>query len=288
MTRRLWPLLLAALLAAPALAEEGAAAQDEGTDYQRYDLVRDQDELTVEGAFNYWQEDSGDGYALRTLNFRASLEYAFATKHTVAATMPYTLALSSNPEARPAVLYAPGDLSLSYEYLKRFKHVNLFFGPQASVPLSENTEYATREGVLATGAGRFTAGFTVTATGVMDPVVWNLGLRYDVGLPKRERFTTSWLPGTMQLSASVSDLVNERFGFSVDMTQQLDLPVIRNGVPDKGGVSIASLFRLEVFVLFEQDYVRVAMDTYAYPLNRPVVFGIVYGHQFKWGDKPRS
>jgi hypothetical protein len=121
-----------------------------------------------------------------------------------------------------------------------------------------------------------------------------LGLSYDIGLPKQERFYTSWLPGNIQLSASLSDLVNERFGFAVGMYQLLNLPALNignevsAGVPAKGGVSVSSLFRLEVFVLFEKDYVRVSMDTYAYPLNRPMVFGVVYGHQFKQADKPRS
>jgi hypothetical protein len=144
------------------------------------------------------------------------------------------------------------------------------------------------EGILAAGAGRVTAGFSVTATGIMDPIVWNLGLRYDIGLPKQERFYTSWLPGTIQLSASLSDLVNERFGFAVGTYQQLDLPAIKNGVSDKGGPSVTSFFRLEVFVLFEKDYVRVSMDTYASPLNQPVAFGVVYGHQFKQTDKPHN
>jgi hypothetical protein len=62
-------------------------------------------------------------------------------------------------------------------------------------------KYLSREGILTAGAGRFTAG--VLATGIMDPVVWNLGLSYDIGLPKQERFATSWIPGAIQLSASL-------------------------------------------------------------------------------------
>jgi hypothetical protein len=300
MIRHIWLAFLVLLLAVSASGQESSAAQEgDGTDYQRYDLIRDKNEFTMESAFSYSQEDSG-GYDLHNMNLRATLEYAFAAgnevsaKHTVSATLPYTLALFSNPDARSTTFYAPGDLSLSYEYLKQFNHLNLFFGPQMSIPLSANNEYAIREGVLAAGAGRFTAGFSVTATGIMDPIVWTLGLRYDAGFPKQERFYTSWLPGDIQLSASLSDLVNERFGFSVGTYQRMALPAINNGVPDKGGVSVASFFRLEVFILFKKDYVRVSaetsfpMDTYAYPLNRPVTFGVVYGHQFKRTARPRS
>jgi hypothetical protein len=150
--------------------------------------------------------------------------------------------------------------------------------------LTESNEYLPQEGILTSGAGRVTAGFSATATGIMDPVVWNVGLSYDVGLPKQERFYTSWVPVTIQVSGSLSDLVNERFGFSVGTYHVVSLPALNNGVWARGGVSVVSLFRLEVFVLFEHDYVRVSMDSYAYPLNRPVVFGVVYGHQFK-GDK---
>jgi hypothetical protein len=255
-------------------------------DYQRYDLVRDENEFTVESAFSYWQENSG-GNDLHNLNLRTRLEYAFAVgnagsaNHTVAASLPYTFALYSNPEIPEGPFYSFGDLSFSYEYLKQFKHLNLFFGPRVSIPLTESGEYLSREGILTAGAGRFTAGVSATATGIMDPVVWNLGLSYDIGLPKQERFGSSWVPGTIQLSASVSDLVNERFGFAVGTYQVISLPALTNGVLAKGGVSVTSLFRLEVFVLFEKDYVRVSIDTYAYPLNRPVVFGAVYGHQFK-------
>ncbi|MDR2537953.1 MAG: hypothetical protein LBC46_06585, partial [Treponema sp.] len=215
------------------------------------------------------------------------LEYAFAAgnaasaNHTITASLPYTLALYSNPEAREDPFYSFGDVSLSYEYLKQFSHLNLFFGPRVSIPLTESNEYLSREGILTAGSGRFTAGFSVTATGIRDPVVWNLGLSYDAGLPKQERFGSSWVPGTIQVSASLSDLVNERFGFAVGTYQVISLPALTNGIPAKGGVSVTSLVRLEVFVLFEKDYIRVSMDSYAYPLNRPVVFGVVYGHQFK-------
>ena len=38
--------------------------------------------------------------------------------------------------------------------------------------------------------------------------------------------------------------------------------------------------RGEFLVLFEHDYIRFSLETSLYPLNRPVVLGITYGHQF--------
>jgi hypothetical protein len=108
-----------------------AQKTEEKNDYQRYDLIRDENEFTVESAFSYWQENVG-GNDLHSMSLSTQLEYAFAVgnaasaNHTVAASLPYTLALYSNPEVRDSPLYSFGDVSLSYEYLKQFKHLNLF------------------------------------------------------------------------------------------------------------------------------------------------------------------
>jgi hypothetical protein len=39
--------------------------------------------------------------------------------------------------------------------------------------------------------------------------------------------------------------------------------------------------RLEGLILFEKDYIKIGVDTYLYPLNRPVTIGVTYGHQFE-------
>jgi hypothetical protein len=81
------------------------------------------------------------------------------------------------------------------------------------------------------------------------------------GFLNKSAFTPHGFRGDIQLSASLSDLVNERFGGAVGMYQLLNLPTLNignevsAGVPSKGGVSVSSIFRLEVFVLFEKDYV---------------------------------
>ena len=152
------PLAIALFFAVSALCAQKTEAEN---DYQRYDLVRDENEFTVESAFSYWQENSG-GNDLHNLSLRTQLEYAFAlgnaasANHTVAASLPYTLALYSNPEIQDGPFYSFGDISLSYEYLKQVNHINLFFGPRVSIPLTESGEYLSREGILTAGVGRFT------------------------------------------------------------------------------------------------------------------------------------
>jgi hypothetical protein len=222
-----------------------------------------------------------NGDDLYNIRLNASLEYTFHTNHTIKGTLPYALSLYNAGDARNAAYYSFGDITLSYEYLKQIKHINLFFGPQLTIPLAESNEYALREGVYAAGAGRYEAGFTFAVTGIRDPVVWTAGLDYMVGLPKKERFYTSWQPGTMQLSMSVSDLFNERFGFAIGAYQSIQLPQVNDGEWKVTDLSVSTFCRFEFLILFENDYVRVMADASLYPLNRPFVFGLVYGHRFE-------
>jgi hypothetical protein len=268
----------------------GAALWAADPDYQRYDLVREPSELLVEGSFHYWTEET-DAHDFHTMRLGVSAEYAFKTSHSVSFSLPYTLGLYNNPDSRQKEYYSFGDLRLSYEYLKRFNHINLFFGPLVMIPLAEQNEYAAREGVYSASDGRYSIGAGVSVTGIRDPVVWNAGFQYTVGLPKQERFYRSWQPGNMQLSAGFSDLLNYRFGFSFALTQQIDLPAIMGDHIDPAGVRVLSRAKGELMILFETDTVRVSVETSLYPINRPFLLGLVYGHKFdlsaKSGDLKR-
>jgi hypothetical protein len=268
-------LLLAAL---GSLMTAGLCAEEK--DYQRYDLVRDSNELIVEGGLAGWLENI-NGIDIYNLTVQAAIEYTFLKNHTVKGSLPYTWSIYNNHELRNKTFYAPGDLTLAYEYLKQIKHLNLFFGPKLSIPLSRTNEYMLREGIYAASDGRFDLGFAVSLTGIRDPVVWNAGFKYDVGLPKKERFYTSWQPGNMQVSAGFSDLFNERFGFSFGVYQNIMLPQINGGEWKSEDLSMSTYCRLEFLILFEKDYVKAAVNAYAFPRNKPFIFELVYGHTFK-------
>jgi hypothetical protein len=207
----------------------GASWTQEG-DYQRYDLVRETSEIIVESSVRTWVGAAADGGAVYFVRGDARGEYTFLTNHTVSVQAPYTFGWHNGLESRNPALYSFGDMQVSYEYLKQLGHVNVFFGPQLTIPLYDADEYAAREGVYAGGDGRYKAGFSVSVTGIRDPVVWSTGLSYDVGLPKRERFYTSVAPGNIQVSGGFSDLLNERFGFSFALVQTVNLPPVKDGV----------------------------------------------------------
>jgi hypothetical protein len=167
-----------------------------------------------------------------------------------------------------------GDLGIFYEYLKQIGHINLFVGPRLSIPLGVSNEYAIREGVYSGSTGRYSAGVKVSVTGIRDPVVWHGSFGYDVGLGKEERFYRSIEPGNIQVSGGFSDLFNERFGVSADITQAIKLPEIRDGVWNREELAVSTRGRGEFMVLFEHEYIRFSLETSLYPLNQPFILGL--------------
>jgi hypothetical protein len=137
-----------------------------------------------------------------------------------------------------------------------------------TILIGESTEYAVREGVYPAGDGRYTVGSAVSTTGIRDPVAWNLGFSYEVGLPKQEPFSVTWLPGNMQVSAGFSDLLNDRFGFAANLYQFIKLPPSTGEFWKPEQLLVSTLGKLECFVLFEKDYIR------GYPLRQPCIRSI--------------
>ena len=128
-------------------------------------------------------------------------------------------------------------------------------------------------------------GARVSMTGIRDPIVWNGDGQYLLGLPKAERFYPSWQQGNIQVSAGFSHLVNQRFGFAVALTQVVKLPARLGGQWDLAGVSVSTLGKGEFFILFEDDYVRLSVETKLYPINQPGIIGLVYRHRFDLSKK---
>jgi hypothetical protein len=259
--RALAAALLSLFLARPAYGEE---------DYQRYDLLRDKNSLTIEGILDYHAETIAEAEAY-TARPQLALEYTFKN-HAMKGALPYVFTAYNKQDAKNQWFYAFGDLNLSYEYLKQFGHRNLFLEGFLGIPLAETNEYMVREGVLAGGSGRYNLGIKVSLTGIQDPVVWNLSFQYGIGMPKEERFYWSWQPGNMQISAGISHLFNETFGLSLNACQIIKLPPVNSGTIRSDDLRLSTYFRPEVFILMNDTwYVRVGCDLYAHPVNTPVV-----------------
>jgi hypothetical protein len=248
-------------------------------DYQRNSLVREDSELTVETDLRIWQEDINPA-KLYNINLSAGIEYTILS-HSIKASLPYTFSLLDNNNALNRLYNRMGDINISYEYLKQLSNLNLFLGSHMGIPLAVSNEYAAREGVYSSSEGRYEIGGSFSLTGIRDPVVWNTGLRYTLGLPKKERYRTTWRPGTIQASAGISDLFNDRFGISIGISETLIMPRMIGTSVEPDGFSMLTSLKLQALVLFEHDYLNFLVEGSVYPLYQPVVIGVTYGHNFK-------
>jgi hypothetical protein len=252
-------------------------------EYQRNSLIREDSELTIETGLQIWQEDINP-VKLYNIGLNAGIEYTLLS-HSVKVSLPYTFSFLSNSDVLNILFYRMGDINLSYEYLKQFSNLNLFFGSFLGIPLTVSNDYAAREAVYSNGEGRHEIGCSFSLTGVRDPIVWDAGLRYTLGLPKKERYTTTWRPGTIQVSAGISDLFNDRFGFSIGISETLIFPRLIGPHAEPNGFTMLTGFKLGTVVLLEHDYLRFSIDSILYPLYQPVVFSVTYGHNFKLHNK---
>jgi hypothetical protein len=111
----------------------------------------------------------------------------------------------------------------------------------------------------------YEAGLSFSMTGIKDPVVWDIGVRYALGLPKEERYHTTWRPGTIQASLAITDLFNDRFGFSVGLSETVILPRMIGMSMEPGGPVLRTGLKLEALILFEHDYVRLSAEGSVFP-----------------------
>jgi len=255
----------------------------EETNFQRLDLVREENKLKLEGIFSYYMQNIS-GFDRYTFLPQLGIEYIFKN-HAVRSTLPYTISLLNNKDARRQVFYGFGDLTLNYEYLKQIRNLNLFFGGSWGIPLSETNEYKTREGILATGTGRHNLGLNVGITGIKDPVVWNAGLKYTFGLPKEERFFWSFEPANIQANAGITTMFNDTFGLSFNLLQTIRFPQVKDGIAKTEELRTSTIFRPEALILSEDWYVRISLDIYGYPLNMPFIVTLSYGYSFEFPKK---
>jgi len=267
----------------PLFAQQNSGQENNGNNYQRLDLVREDMELNIESRFMYWFENI-ESATMTALNPSLALEFVFMKNHSVKVDFGYTMSLLNDYNARNNVFYSPNDINISYDYLKQINNLNLFFGPRLTIPVAVSNEYIAREGVLSAGAGRYMAGLSFAITGIRDPVVWTGEFSYNIGFPKEERFGMSWLPGIMKASFGISDLFNDRFGFSLAVRQDITLPEIENGIPNPDSLLFRSYVHTELFILYEKDYIRLAVNIPAYPIGTPFLISMTYGHRFKSSD----
>jgi hypothetical protein len=98
---------------------------------------------------------------------------------------------------------------------------------RATAPTGQWNGYAGAEGVLTPGSGRWSVGTALSASMILDPIVLGASFAYGVGLPRAERFAMTWRPGDTSLSLSVTEVLNDKVGYTLKAMQSASLPELR-------------------------------------------------------------
>lgn len=138
-----------------------------------------------------------------------------------------------------------GDLELAAGWMDRIADTRVSAALRVVVPTGQWSDYAGAEGVLTPGSGRWSVGTALSASMILDPVVLGAAFAYDLGLPRAERYSTTWRPGDMSLSLSVTEVLNDRVGYSLKAAQSVALPELRDGTSRSDSFSYAASASIE-------------------------------------------
>lgn len=143
------------------------------------------------------------------------------------------------------VAVAFGDFRLSAGWTGRIDDTRVSASLNVTLPTGQWSDYASAEGVLAPGSGRWSVGTALSASMILDPVVLGAAFIYDLGLPRAERYSTTWRPGDMSLSLSVTEVLNDRVGYSLKAVQSVSLPELSEGAYSLDSFSYGALASIE-------------------------------------------
>jgi hypothetical protein len=250
----------------------------EDDEYQRVTINAADDELMIEGGVTFLNEDI-NGYTFYHINPHISMGYVFDQRHTIDLNLPYNIGLYNSSDSTAGVYYTFGDINISYAYLRRQSGLNLSYGGRVVIPFAKLSTNTPLEGNT-TGNEQYYLGASFSIAGVLDPVVWRMGINYDIGLPESKLLYTSWQPGNSQIYGQFTRLINERFGLAFTMIEDIRLPEVNNGIWERSNLITSNIVRIELFVLYDKDDFRLGVDMYTYPNNRPIAIKVSYGHRF--------
>jgi hypothetical protein len=270
------------------IAAAGAAFAQTG-EFQRMSTTRESNRLSIELGMGSYTQTTGV-YEIYTCLPQIGIGYTFGN-HEVKLQQTFLEPWynSDNAEVPKNGFNGTwfdetwfGNLVLSYDYLKQIEQLNLFLGGYASMAYPDD---------IAIAGSRHIAGLRMSVSGVKDPIVWNAGFQYGVGLPKEERGVQTWEPGNMQGNVGIMSMFNSIFGFGLGFIQSVRLAPFRDGDRNREETRTASVFRPEVLILLGPRrtgidwYVRFSLDIYAYPTAAPGVFTLLLGNSVDFPKK---
>ena len=175
----------------------------------------------------------------------ASVDMALAKRWTASLYAPLSSRFIIGDGVSRVATAGLGDLEVSAGWTGRVADTRVSASLRATAPTGQWSDYASAEGILAPGSGRWSVGTALSASVILDPVVLGAAFAYDVGLPRAERFATTWRPGDMSLSLSVTEVLNDKVGYTLKAMQSASLPERRDGAYSFDSFSYAASALLE-------------------------------------------
>lgn len=191
--------------------------------------------------------DAYDSIDYLSVDSYASVDLLVLKRWTASVYVPVSTQFAIGDDARKAVMAGVGDLELAAGWTGRIADTRVSASLQVAAPTGQWSDYAMAEGVLVTGSGRWSIGTALSASMILDPVVLGATFAYDVGLPRTERFSTSWRPGDMSLSLSITEVLNDRVGYSLKAVQSAALPELHDGSYNLDSFSYAAVASIELW-----------------------------------------
>lgn len=177
----------------------------------------------------------------------ASIDALVAKSWTASLYVPLSNQCAIGGDVQRTAMAGLGDIEVTAGWTGRLADTRVSASLHVSIPTGEWNPYAAAEGRLVPGSGRWSVGTAFSASRILDPVVLGAVFSYDVGLSRVERFATSWRPGDMTLSLSVTEVLNDLVGYTLKATQRASLPEVRDGAYDPDSFSYAASASIELW-----------------------------------------
>ncbi len=216
-----------------------------------------------------------------SLNPYTSLDILIERAWSISVQMPFVseLVLEHNSK-RPAAIVI-GDLSASIGWTGKVGDFRLRGGLSSDIPTGDWNPYTTREGILTGGSGRWTIGANVSISRILDPVVIGSVFSYNVGLPRVERFVTTIRPGDMNLQLFISEVLNDRIGYTIRIIQGFCLSELRNNQWNMNGFAYSLSGGGEVWFSTGDFSLRLGVSKNLTKIEIPASISLSVGYSIK-------
>lgn len=226
--------------------------------------------MDVSSSLTTYETQAGTLY---DLDEQVSMDFVLQKTWSFSATVPMRVNVLYDLYKTPLSMDI-GDIDVSLGYTGRIKDIRCSL--RTSILLPTGNAYAIPEGAMVTGGGRWCLGVNASASFILDPVLLGIGFGYQLGLPRKERFGSSWNPGDFTIGLSVAEVLNDAMGYSLRLTQTLSIPTSHEGVSLGKGLDYQAGGAVEFFFSKKNWSVRVGFSKSITSILQPASVSLSY------------